>query len=162
MHAPLTLLRVHGSLMHSYKGLSPAAAVVMTAVQKLKARLRRWMASKCPRKEVWSASQIARLAASDGAAGGSGSFSSEPGSLGIAALKPPLRHLLLNPFAVPGLLMSAILTCSYASQTSACSSCSPAAVSAAFDLFTAAYVDPALVRWKEHGVGWPVGGPSGI
>ncbi|KAK4032262.1 fungal-specific transcription factor domain-containing protein [Parachaetomium inaequale] len=169
MHAPLTLLRVHG-----YRGLDPATAAAMAAVQKPKARMRTWMTSQCARKAVWSASQIARLVvASDGAAPGLGGngpcSSSEPASPGTTTAVSPNaspRRLLLNPLAVPGLLMSAIVTCAYASQTSACPSCcSPhtAAVSSeAFDLFTGADEDPELVRWKEHGVGCAIWGPSGI
>jgi hypothetical protein len=163
MHAPLTLLRVHGSLMHRHQRLNPAAAAAMAAVQKPNARLRRWLASPCPRTAVWSASQIARLVAGDDAGAPAASAGGGPGSAEQTGAPPP-RRLLLNPLAVPGLLMSAIVTCSYASQTSACRSCAPGTAGGAggFDLFTAADEDQALEGWKQHAVGWAVWGPSGI
>lgn len=180
MHAPLTLLRVHGGLLQVYQRLDPAVAAAMAVVQKPKARLRKWMASPCPRTAVWSASQIARLVAGDGvgtpAAGGGGSTGRSPGpglaehgappgtALQATRHPPPPGCVLLNPLAVPGLLMSAIVACSFASQTSACPSCAPSTASdtGAFDLFTGADDGPALAEWKQHAVGCAVWGPSGI
>jgi hypothetical protein len=65
MHAPLTLLRIQGHFVHGpAAALNPAAAAAMAAVQKPRARLRKWMASPCPRTAVWSAAQIARVVTS--------------------------------------------------------------------------------------------------
>lgn len=152
MHAPLTLLRVHGSLFRGSGALNPAATAAMAAVQKPEARLRTWMSSVCPRTAVWSASQIARVVATN-----------ERVSSGTLSLATSRRLLLSNPLAIPGLLMSAIVTCSYVSQTTACPTCLPGAASAAaLDLFTAAYDDPELLVWKERGEGRAVWGRSGI
>ncbi|KAL1839854.1 hypothetical protein VTJ49DRAFT_1085 [Mycothermus thermophilus] len=196
MHAPLTLLRVHGSLLHGVRGPNMAVAAAMAAVQKPHARIRRWMSSNCPRMAVWSASQIARLViaanhhinsstSTSNIASTQPLQSSSPTSqqtsptlLSSSGLDTPHHHrtpadrrLLLNPLAIPGLLMSAIVTCSYASKTTgACPACAGGSQSSstavtgntlnlgslAFDLFTATDDDETLIRWKESGVGWPV------
>ncbi|KAL2122408.1 hypothetical protein VTJ04DRAFT_2863 [Mycothermus thermophilus] len=162
MHAPLNLLRVHGSFFHQgVKGPNLAVAAAMAAVAKPHARMRRWMASNCPRKAVRSAAQIARLVtATDGGgmsigqatfpsvssqrASSFGFLSSNPANAGASAnhyhhqqqrqpqqddnhLHLSTRRLLLNPLAIPGLLMGAIVTCSYASRTAgACPNCAGA------------------------------------
>jgi hypothetical protein len=150
MHAPVTLLRVHSALLHQGYGgggLNPAAA----GVHKPKAHLHRWLASLCPRSAVWSAAQIARLLTAE--------IEDAPG-----ASLPSARRLLLNPLAVPGLLMSAIVTCSYASQTLACPNCLPGSAvhTSAVDVFVGGDEDQGLARWKQFGEGWAVWGASGI
>lgn len=159
MHAPLTLIRIHGNLFHGPNTLNPAAAVAMAAVQKPKARLRVWMSSPCPRITVWSASQIARLMSVDEEA----TVNADPRLPDTLNPVASRRLLLSNPLAIPGLLMSAIVTCAYASQTSACPDCLPGSDSAAaIDLFAAEYNNPELARWKECGRGWAIWGRSGI
>ncbi|GAB1311574.1 hypothetical protein MFIFM68171_01784 [Madurella fahalii] len=160
MHAPLTLLRVHGNLFHGSNALNPAAIAAMAAVQKPKARLRTWMSSACPRTALWSASQIARLVAVDPEA----SINPVSRLSGTSSPVASRRLRLSNPLAIPGLLMSAIVACSYASHTSVCPSCSPpgSVNAAAIDLFTAEYNNPELLRWKERGEGWAVWGRSRI
>ncbi|SPQ26510.1 46fc4c23-44e7-4e08-8856-5fb8848ebb16 [Thermothielavioides terrestris] len=195
MHAPLTLLRMHARLCPAHgggggggaagPGLGPDAAA---ALQKPRARMRSWLASACARMAVWSAAQIARLVVVPAAAAGG----DQPAALPApdvpgrdVVLPAAARRQLLNPLAVPGLLMGAIVTCAYAAQTSACPACCPVAAAAAaataagggadgsgggggggaaaaVDLFVAADEDAALVAWKEHGMGWAVWGPSGI
>jgi hypothetical protein len=168
MHAPLTLLRIHGQFVHGPSAaLNPAAAAAMAAVQKPQARLRAWIASPCPRAAVWSAAQIARVVALVGQGGawgevhvpGQGLDSDSGGGAVVVAAR---RVLLANPLAVPGLLMSAVVVCSYASQTRACSRCAPGSAGAGFDLLAAEINDPQLVRWAERGEGWAAWGPSGI
>ncbi|KAM7210846.1 zinc finger protein zas1 [Rhypophila decipiens] len=155
MHAPLTLLRIHGNLT-GHTGLNAAAAAAMAAVQKPNARMRAWASSQCPRTAVWNASQIARVVAQGLPDTITGSNSDG------GASRIPTR-LLLNPLAIPGLLMSAIVTCSYVSHTSACLTCSPnPAHGNGVDLFTAKEEDVGLARWREHGEGWAIWGPSGI
>ncbi|KAK4118843.1 hypothetical protein N657DRAFT_694102 [Parathielavia appendiculata] len=184
MHAPLIVLRgiIYGHFAHHH-GTNAAAAAAMTATQKPRARLRKWMPSPCARTAVYSASQIARLLRF-----ASGATAEAEAHAVNNQLFPPLaheftststsstcslRHLLLsNPLAIPGLLVSAIVVCSYASQTSACPDCLPAsggsdpaaaavgaaAQAAAVDLFTAGINDADLTRWTERGEGWAVWG----
>jgi hypothetical protein len=172
MHAPLTLLRLHSSSNSLFGGRAAAAptATTMAAaaaalLQKPKARLRTWMASDCPRTAVWSAAQIARLVMVTSSSGAP----ADPDSDSAARRH---RLLVLNPLAVPGLLMSAIVACSYAAShaSGACPGCSPgltqnANAGAVVDLFVTdadREMAPELLRWKAYGEGRAVWGPSGI
>ncbi|EEP76190.1 predicted protein [Uncinocarpus reesii 1704] len=126
MHAPLDLLQGRG---YSFK--SPPGTAMTTV--KTKAHLRTWMSSLCPRTAVWNAAQISRVFAQE------------------SQTPVPSESMMLNPLAMPALLKSAIVTCSYAFNTRTCAACIGVPCVDAVDLFSADDDDERLVRWKQHG-----------
>ncbi|KAK0610606.1 fungal-specific transcription factor domain-containing protein [Bombardia bombarda] len=157
MHAPLNILRLHhGGMLSGRTGPSAAAAAAMAAIQRPKARLRAWMASPCARTAVWDAAQIARVVLK----------SVGDGSVGDGSVECDQR-LQMNPLAVPGLLMSAIVTCSYMYmlQDGGCPECAlPGHFSEemGFDLFDVGEDDVRLNGWRDYADGWAAWGVGRI
>ena len=113
-------------------------------VHKHKARLREWVTSVCARTAVWNAAQICRVVARE--------------------TSTPTR-LALNPLAIPGVLKSAIITCSYANETRACPACTTGASGSPappIDLFHTEREDARLAQWKEHGGALATWGPAAV
>lgn len=137
VHAPLKLLQYQGGSSKFCPG-SPLTT------QKSKARLRAWISSPRSRTAVWNAAQISRVVAHE--------------STGLQ----PNTGLLLNPLAIPGILQSAIVMCSYAYHTRACSTCTGGRPIESVDLFDADDEDVKLARWREKGEGLASWGPSCI
>ncbi|KAI1771486.1 hypothetical protein F4818DRAFT_429225 [Hypoxylon cercidicola] len=150
-YAPLNLLRVSG---HYYKS-RPGASM---PTRRRRAHLRQWITSGCPRMALWNAAQICRV------------FSLE--SSRSSSSTQPRAHLQLNPLLIPGVMMSAVVACSYARHTQMCARCTPAAHTPssptagmaaaapmkAIDLFHTAPDDPALRRWSMCDDGVPYWG----
>lgn len=137
LHTPLKLLQGKGCCFRCHPGTAIAAA-------KRTARIRFWLATSCPRAAIWNAAQICRIVDHKS-----------------ARFKGSTR-LLLNPLAVPGILKSGIVACSYASHTCACATCTGSPPEDAIDLFNTEDENSRLVQWKEQGVGFATWGPSGI
>ena len=136
LHAPLKLLKGQGCCFKCRTDTTISA-------RKTKARLRTWVASPDARIAVWNAAQISRIV-------GHESNSSES----------PTR-LLLNPLAIPAVLKSAVVICTYAYHTSACPVCTGCPPIDLVDLFGAKDDDLKLRQWKEQGKGladWSPGG----
>ncbi|KAI1412769.1 hypothetical protein F5Y13DRAFT_162650 [Hypoxylon sp. FL1857] len=168
LHAPLNSMRIKG---HYYKS-RPASTI---PTRKPGAHLRKWISTGCPRQALWYAAQICRIfviesTRTDSEAGG--------GPSARARLK-------LNPLLVPGVLMSAIMTCSYARRERSCASCrvagantnsnastpntasnssssssTAAAEEEAIDLFALGDHNPVLKKWTWSGIGVPYWGGS--
>jgi hypothetical protein len=137
LHAPLKFLRGQGCCFQCRPGTA------MTT-RKSQARIREWAACSHARTAVWNAAQICRVVAQE---------SNSP---------KPTTRLSLNPLAIPGVLRSAIATCSYAYYTRACSVCTGGPPLELVDLFGAKDEDVKLVKWQEQGEGLATWGPSGI
>lgn len=137
LHAPLKLLQGQGCCFKCRPGTD------MTT-RKNKARLRAWIASPNSRTAVWNAAQISRVVAHE---------STSP---------YPTTRLLLNPLAIPGVVKSAIVTCTYAYHTRACPACTGSPPIDSVDLFCAKEEDVKLLKWKEQGAGLATWGPGGI
>lgn len=180
MHAPLSLLQMSTSryTMKGHGNRNRIAASTMP-VRDPEARMRTWMNSSCPRIAVWSAAQIARIVMREHAAAAAApavldntstnnrnaASTSTSGSISNNAV-------MLNPLAMPGVLMSATVACSYAYHTRTCPACtsggsisSPPSSStnptdAMIDLFETDDDDPRLIRWKEEGHGQAFWGSS--
>ncbi|MCJ1390051.1 hypothetical protein MMC18_002909 [Xylographa bjoerkii] len=136
LYAPLKLLQGQGCCFEC----GPSTAIT---TRKNKARLRAWCASPNARIAVWNAAQIFRIVTHE------------------AASPEPITRLLLNPLAIPGVLKSAIVICSYAYHTRSCPVCTGIPPIDLVDLFDAQDDDARLVQWKEHGEGladWSPGG----
>ena len=136
LHAPLKLLQGQGCCFKC----RPGSAVV---TRKNKARLRAWVTSPKARIAVWNAVQISRIVAQE---------SSRP---------EPKNRLLLNPLAIPGIVKSAVVICSYAYCTRACPVCTGGPPIDLIDLLHLPDEDGDLKRWKEKGEGlatWGIGG----
>lgn len=162
LYAPLNVLRISG---YYYKS-RPGSAI---PTRKPRAHIRQWTTSGCPRSALWNAAQICRIYSIESlrADFSAPNSSSSPSSRTRA-------HLKLNPLLIPGVLMSAIVACSYARYTQTCETCtatthhhpsSPTSTSTAtlaaaeaVDLFRAADDDPALEAWKQRGAGVPYWG----
>ncbi|KAI1371323.1 hypothetical protein F4677DRAFT_316116 [Hypoxylon crocopeplum] len=143
LHAPLNTLRARG---HYYKA-RPGAAM---PTRKPRAHLRSWITSGCPRSALWNAAQLCRI------------YTIERARSESSPRRTPLR---LNPLLTPGVLMSAIVACSFAWYTPTCRDCCgdehEAWSGEAVDLFDAADDDPALDAWRQQGVGVPYWGGGG-
>ncbi|KAL7619791.1 hypothetical protein AAE478_010334 [Parahypoxylon ruwenzoriense] len=141
LYAPLNTLRIRGYYYKSRPGSS-------IPTRKPRAHLRNWITSGCPRTALWNAAQICRVYEI------SSQTCSSDGSSHRAGL-------LLNPLLTPGVLMSAVVACSFAFYTRACQDCTGAGNSApgVVDLFHIAHDDdPVLLRWTRDGVGVPMWG----
>ncbi|OTA99484.1 hypothetical protein M426DRAFT_255654 [Hypoxylon sp. CI-4A] len=158
LFAPLNALRLKG---HYYK-CRPGSTI---PTRKPQAHLCSWVTSGCPRAALWYAAQICRI------------FVLESRSNNRARLR-------LNPLLIPGVLMSAIIACSYARLTKSCAYCSrlqsqcnqnstPGSIppppstpmapgdmadEEAINLFEAGDHDPELEKWRKEGVGVPYWG----
>ena len=137
LHAPLKLLQGQGCCFKCRTDTAISA-------RKTKTRLRAWAASPDARIAVSNAAQISRIVAHE-------SNSS----------KSP-THLLLNPLAVPAVLKSAVVICSYAYYTSACPVCTGGPPIDLVDLFGSTDDDLKLRKWKEQGEGLADWSPLGI
>ena len=133
IRAPLGLLQGQACCL---KCSSDAAAIV----RRNRARLRAWTTTPHARIAVWNAAQIYRVLVKDN----NSSFTA--------------KHLSMNPLAVPGLLKSAIIICSYAYYNRACPECTGSSPSDAFDILDAEDDDIDLANWTNLGQGianWP-------
>lgn len=168
MHAPLNLLRMYRT-GHGNGVVRRAADGLSAAVHKPNARMRTWMASHCPRIAVWNAAQISQAFMR----GFQDVLSVAEHGNGVRDVSSPTSSTpptscILNPLAVPGLMMSAIVVLAYASQTEACGTCRVTTLQqgeehhGAVDIFSAVNDNPALVAWKDRGHGSAVWGTSGI
>ena len=128
LHAPLKLLQGQDCCFKCRTGTA------MTK-QNNKARIRAWCRSSDARTAVWNAAQISRIVAHE---------TNSP---------IPTARLLLNPLVIPGVLKSAIVTCSYAYHIRVCPICTGGSPIDLVDLFGAKDEDAKLVRWKKHGEG---------
>ncbi|KAI1087330.1 hypothetical protein F5B19DRAFT_475971 [Rostrohypoxylon terebratum] len=109
LHSPMNVLRVKG---HYYKS-RPGAAI---PTRKPRVHLHSWITSMCPRSALWNAAQVCRIFLIE-----SGRFgTSAQASGGNSHLRARLR---LNPLLIPGVLMSAIVACSYIRNTRTCGYC---------------------------------------
>lgn len=108
LHSPMNVLRVKG---HYYKS-RPGAAI---PTRKPRAHLHSWITSMCPRSALWNAAQVCRIFLIE-----SGRFGTSAQSAGNSHLRARLR---LNPLLIPGVLMSAIVACSYVRHTRTCGYC---------------------------------------
>ena len=143
----LTLWHISALMIRAPLGLLQGQACCLrcssdaaTVLPRNRARLRAWTTSPHARIAVWNAAQIYRV------------FVKENNSSCTA------NRLSLNPLAVPGLLKSAILICSYAYHTRACPGCTGSSPSDAFDLMDAEDDDLGLANWINLGQGianWP-------
>lgn len=136
-HAPLKLLQGQGCCFKCRPGTA------MTT-RKNKECLRAWVSSPHARTAVWNAAQISRVVAHE------------------STSAKPTPRLLLNPLAIPGVLKSAIVTCSYAYHSRACPKCTGGPPIDLVDLFDAKDEDVRLVKWKEQGEGLADWSPLGI
>ncbi|KAI8634026.1 fungal-specific transcription factor domain-containing protein [Xylariaceae sp. FL1651] len=128
VHAPLHLLRVHG---HYLKRTRPSAVF---STRGPRARLLSWLSTICPRLAAWNAAQICRVYT-------------------IKAPGPNARfRSLLNPLAIPGVLMSAVVICLYAFHTRACSLCAAIPPTTSINLFDFQETEE-LENWKRDGCG---------
>ncbi|KAI2780142.1 hypothetical protein F4815DRAFT_493536 [Daldinia loculata] len=156
MFAPMNVLRIKG---HYYKS-RPGAAI---PTRKPQAHLLSWISTGCPRAALWNAAQVCRIFTVESARTDCDARS------GITC--PLLRtRLRLNPLLIPGVLMSAIVACSYARLKGRCVNCrseadSPGASSSStttsdevIDLFKAKEQDAAFQVWKHQGTPVPYWG----
>ncbi|KAI1136415.1 hypothetical protein F5Y05DRAFT_391228 [Hypoxylon sp. FL0543] len=171
LNAPLNAMRIKG---HYYKS-RPGSTI---PTRKPGAHLRRWLSTGCPRHALWNAAQICRIYTIE-------STRSDDEQDGGPSSRAGLR---LNPLLIPGVLMSAVVACSYARRERSCASCraadtnagmgtsytnapnpnpipscSPSAAPAeeeAIDLFSLGDHDPVLKKWTLSGVGVPYWGGS--
>ncbi|KAI1385385.1 uncharacterized protein F4822DRAFT_412917 [Hypoxylon trugodes] len=112
LNAPLNVLRARG---HYYKS-RPGAAI---PTRKPQAHLQTWIKSGAPRTALWNAAKICRIFAIE-------SMRPDTTADPISILKSRAR-LRLNPLLTPGVLMSAVVACSYARYTRSCANCRRAA-----------------------------------
>ncbi|KAK6953315.1 hypothetical protein Daesc_005617 [Daldinia eschscholtzii] len=109
MFAPMNVLRIKG---HYYKS-RPGAAI---PTRKPQAHLHSWISTGCPRAALWNAAQICRIFTIESTRTDCDSSN--------GSTCPLLRaRLRLNPLLIPGVLMSAIVACSYARLKGRCASC---------------------------------------
>ncbi|KAI0121943.1 hypothetical protein F4814DRAFT_438110 [Daldinia grandis] len=156
MFAPMNVLRIRG---HYFKS-RPGAAI---PTRKPKAHLLSWVSTGCPRAALWNAAQICRIFTIESARSDCDSH----GGITCPLLRTRLR---LNPLLIPGVLMSAIVACSYARLKGRCANCrndadSPGASSSnamtsdeVINLFEAKEQDAAFQAWKHHGTPVPYWG----
>ncbi|KAI0848788.1 fungal-specific transcription factor domain-containing protein [Daldinia vernicosa] len=155
MFAPMNVLRIRG---HYYKS-RPGAAI---PTRKPQAHLLSWVSTGCPRAALWNAAQICRIFTIESAR----SDCDSRGGITCPLLRTRLR---LNPLLIPGVLMSAIVACSYARLKGRCANCRSDADSpgASFsnttsdeviDLFEAKEQDATFQAWKDHGTPVPYWG----
>ena len=136
IHAPLKLLQGQGCCFNC----RPGSAV---ASRKNTARLRTWVTSLNARTAVWNAAQISRVVAQE---------SSNPETK---------KRLPLNPLAIPWMVKSAVVVCSYAYCTRACPLCTGGPPIDLIDVLYMPDDDEDLKKWKENGEGlatWGIGG----
>lgn len=147
MHAPLSLLQTSN---HQYHARGRGSRAVMPT-RSPEVRLRTWMQSPCPRIAAWSAAQIMRVVMRER------ERASDPSAASKAS------DTVLNPLAVPGILMSAVVACSYAHHTRACACCTGSSLPVnVVDLWEANDDDAGLIGWRGEGRGQGIWGPSGI
>ncbi|KAI2471089.1 hypothetical protein F4781DRAFT_142270 [Annulohypoxylon bovei var. microspora] len=111
LHSPMNILRVKG---HYYKS-RPGASI---PTRKPTAHLHSWMSSMCPRSALWNAAQVCRIFEIE-----SGRFVRPNGNNNMRGSFSSRMRVHLNPLLIPGVLMSAIVTCSYVRHTSTCGYC---------------------------------------
>lgn len=152
MHSPLNILQLFGGAGRRFRGRVTTSVAI--AAQNARPRLRRWMFGDCPRTSLRSAAQITRVvttqAARERRRGG--------------------RGMPLNALAVPGLLMSAVVTCSFASQTRACGACTGRSgpvvdvvgASDGEEVETETEEARSLEHWINTGEGWAIWGEGGL
>ncbi|OTA66016.1 hypothetical protein K449DRAFT_420692 [Hypoxylon sp. EC38] len=179
LHAPLNAMRIKG---HYYKS-RPGSTI---PTRKPLAHIHQWISTGCPRVALWNAAQICRIFTIE-------STRSNPDSDSERNAGPSSRaRLRLNPLLIPGVLMSAIVTCSYARRERSCMNCraadsntnpnthsstntitphpnpnpscslSTATAEEAVDLFGLGDHDPKLNQWTQHGVGVPYWGGRNV
>ncbi|KAI5863710.1 hypothetical protein GGS23DRAFT_511142 [Durotheca rogersii] len=154
LHAPLNTLSVRG---YYYKS-RPGAAI---PTRKPRAHLRGWITSGCPRTALWNAAQVCRIYTIE-----SGDPSAPASGSGGASSPSRRARLLLNPLLIPGILMSAVVTCSFAFYTPSCDDCAPQGPSPGLETHTVDLFntndedDPVLQRWRDHGLGVPTWGAA--
>lgn len=110
LHAPLNTMRIKG---HYYKS-RPGSTI---PTRKPLAHLHQWVSSGCPRYALWNAARICRIFTIESTRSDSDSDSGRNGGPSARA------RLRLNPLLIPGVLMSAIVTCSYARRERSCVNC---------------------------------------
>lgn len=128
LSVPLQLLQKQGCCVECRS--SSAAATRTNKVQ-----LHSWAASSESRIAVWNAAQICRIVSQESTSSTS------------------VNGLLLNPLAMPSLLKSAVVICTYAYYTRACPVCTGGPPIDLVDIFSAQDDDDRLMRWKETGEG---------
>jgi hypothetical protein len=129
MHAPLDLLSLPGNYRNRYHSGARSMYVLADA------RLHTWVTSESSRIALWNAAQICRIVDREQ------SISPEP-----------LARLLLNPIALPGVLMSAIVIVTWANHTQKCAQCvSGQVIADSVDLFETEEIDFSFVQWKATG-----------
>ncbi|OTB13874.1 hypothetical protein K445DRAFT_303878 [Daldinia sp. EC12] len=168
MFAPMNVLRIKG---HYYKS-RPGAAI---PTRKPRAHLHSWISTGCPRAALWNAAQICRIFTIESTRTDCDSSN--------GSTCPLLRaRLRLNPLLIPGVLMSAIVACSYARLKGRCASCrsdddtpdepfspsssssctSPPVTTTVSDevihLFSADEQSATFQAWKDHGTPIPYWG----
>lgn len=99
------------------------------------AHIRTWLATKCSRLAAQNAAQIARIFELESSAERAG-------------------RLSLNPLAIPSLLMSAVVICSYTFRSRVCPLCTGSSEPVDLvDLFNADHDCERLTTWLEGGPG---------
>ncbi|KAI1269536.1 hypothetical protein F5Y18DRAFT_370433 [Xylariaceae sp. FL1019] len=111
--------------------------------------LQPWQLSKVARMAVWHGAQIARIVSKELALE---SASSQP--------EYSSSRLLLNPLAIPGLLMSGGIICGYMHNLFACPLCTGAEAIDLVNIWEAGDPCPRMAAWKESGVGLAQWGPD--
>lgn len=129
LHAPLGLFQDHGCCMQCRSGSGPAT-------YKNKVHLRRWVTTPSSRAAVWNAAQLYRIVVL------------QEGSRSLS-----VGGRLLNPLAIPGLLRSAIVICTYAYHVRACPVCTGGSPIDLVDILGAPDDNDRLLRWRAEGVG---------
>lgn len=126
LHAPFRLLQGQSCCVH-------CGSAFGIQLQRYRTFLRAWAASSHARTAIWNAAQICRVVER-----GSGDQTSS-------------RTVLPDPLAVPGILRSAVVTCSYAIRIRSCPTCTRSPPIDLVDLFDAD--EDELVDWIEQGEG---------
>ncbi|KAI0161450.1 hypothetical protein GGR57DRAFT_498956 [Xylariaceae sp. FL1272] len=111
--------------------------------------LQPWQLSKNARMAVWHSAQIARIVSRELTLE---SVNSQP--------EYSSSRLLLNPLAIPGLLMSAGIICGYMHNLFACPLCTGAEAIDLVNLFEAGDLCQRMAAWKESGAGLAHWGPN--
>lgn len=126
LHASLKLLQGWGCCFQCRSG-------TLEVTRKNKARHRGWIEFSYARIAVWNAAQIVKVMTLE------------------SANATSATRLRLNSLAIVSLLKSAIVVCSYAFYTRACSVCIDEPSMNLVHLFDVADDNERLVKWKEHG-----------
>ncbi len=128
--APMDFLGIPGNYLNRR---STSAASVQ--LQSARAHVLAWMPRECSRAALWNAAQICRIVERE------------------RSVRPaPSTRLLLNPLALPGVLMSAVVTLTWANMTRKCGVCTGSQHPVvSVDLFETDEKDDMLLKWRETG-----------